>query len=79
MINANRSELKVDGNGLDITFEINQIISQMYTTNPEMIIGIVTAWAEFIQNDDFDIDTSKLGVFFTLSTDWINTCRGHEA
>jgi len=79
MINANRSELKVDGNGLDITFEINHIISQMYTTNPEMIIGIITAWAELIQNDECNINTAKLDVFFTLSQDWINTCKGHEA
>lgn len=79
MINANRSELKVYGNGLDISFEINHIISQMYTANPEMIIGIITAWAALIQNDIDDADTVKLEIFLRLAQDWINTCRGHEA
>ena len=79
MIKANRSELKVDGNVLDIIFEINHIISEMYKINPEMIAGIITAWAATIQDDLCEFDTAKLNIFLELSRDWVNTCRGHEA
>lgn len=70
MIIANKGSVKTEGTNLDIIYEFNSIINILKESNPEILLGVLTAWSDVIMDLD-NVNRTKLGIVAHMSDDFI--------
>lgn len=71
MIQADHYEAHVHGMAIDIIFEMNHIIDIMNTNHPDILHGVLAAWAEEMLDAIKDIDKNQLTIVAEISSDYI--------
>ena len=69
MIKSNRGECLIDGKGINILYELNQIFSTVLEEQPELLAAVVTAWSPAIENNLNNVDRKLLAGLYKISDD----------
>lgn len=71
MITANKAMTKIAGLNIDIIYEFNNIISAMQKNNPEIVLGVITAWSSILEEKLDDVSKAELTIVAHMSEEFI--------
>lgn len=71
MITANKDTATVAGRNIDIIYELNHIIYTLLENNPEIGVGVISAWANILAEKTDNADKIILATVLGMSEDFI--------
>ena len=79
MINADNStaNVKVEGKLFDIVLELNGILDNLITCEPDMLLGTISAWADRLQEYTPQRE-SLFDAAFSLSTKYLREYESED-
>ena len=70
MIIADKEVTKIAGMNYIVIYEFNNIINALQQDNPEILLGVLTAWSDVIMNLD-NVDKTELAIVTHASEEFI--------
>lgn len=78
MITANKGSVKIEGTNLDLIFEFNSIIDILSESNPEIVLGAITAWSDALAEKLKSASKIELAIVTHMSEDFMKIDRESE-
>ena len=71
MITADKGRTKIAGINLDLIYEFNSIINALQEEQPEIVLGVFTAWSDILSEKLESVSKTELCIVTQMSEDFI--------